>query len=173
MFTHTAAQEEALARFNNLTSAEQWCSECDAWTQVPLDVFRAYLESFAAAPESVPMQTSVGIPMKFFACANQHILTVLLPGKYDPLRGGNYSVQRYGFADDASIGASKVPKPTLTNLRALASAVATATDGIIRKVAPTEATHLKRCVAAGLLEWSGPGQWRLSSAGVAALARPR
>jgi hypothetical protein len=173
MFTHPAAKQEALARRNKLTSAEQWCSECDAWAPVPLDTLRAYLETFAAAPASVSMQPSVGIPVKFFVCANQHTLTVLLPGEYDPLRGGSYSVQRYGFADDASIGANRVPKPTLTNLRALASAVATATDGIIGKVAPTDAPHLKRCIAAGLLEWSGPGQWRLSSAGVAALARPR
>jgi hypothetical protein len=86
---------------------------------------------FAALPESVPVQTFVGVPMKSFACANQH--TVLLPGKHDPLRGGKYSVQRYGFAEDASIGTSQVPKPTPTNLYALASAVAAAPDGIIRK----------------------------------------
>jgi hypothetical protein len=167
MFTHTAALEEALARRATLVRAEQWCSECDAWTTVPLDTLRAYLGAYVESAAAA----SLGVPIQTFVCAKQHTLWVLLPGKYDPLRGGNYSVQRYGFADDASIGASKVPKLTRLNLYTLASAVAEATGGIIGKVPPTDAPHLKRCLAAGLLEWAGPGRWRLSAEGVAALAR--
>jgi len=169
MFTHTAALEEALARRATLARAEQWCSECDAWTAVPLDTLHAYLRAYVESAAA----GSLGVAIQTFVCAKQHTLWVLLPGKYDPLRGGTYDVQRYGFADDASIGASTVPRPTPTNLRALASAVAAAPDGVIREVARTAERHLKRCIAAGLLEWAGPKQWRLSPDGIAALARRR
>lgn len=67
------------------------------------------------------------------------------------------------------------PAPTDLNLFALEGALAEAPDGVIRKVAPTEAPHLKRCLAAGLLE-RAPGEenaWRLSAAGTSALAARR
>jgi hypothetical protein len=67
------------------------------------------------------------------------------------------------------------PAPTDLNLFAQEDALAEAPDGIIRKVAPTEKPHLKRCLAAGLLE-AAPGEenaWRLSAAGTSALAARR
>ncbi len=67
------------------------------------------------------------------------------------------------------------PTPTDTNLVALEDALAEAPDGFIRKVSPTEAPHLRRCIAAGLLE-PAPGEknaWRLSAAGVSTLAERR
>lgn len=67
------------------------------------------------------------------------------------------------------------PIPTDLNLFALEGALAEAPDGIVRKVAPTDAPHLRRCIAAGLLE-PVPGErgaWMLSAAGVSALATRR
>jgi hypothetical protein len=67
------------------------------------------------------------------------------------------------------------PAPTDLNLFALEDALAEAPDGIIRKIAPTEAPHLRRCIAAGLLA-PAPGEknaWCLSAAGISALAARR
>jgi hypothetical protein len=67
------------------------------------------------------------------------------------------------------------PTPTDLNLSALEDALAEAPDGIIRKVSPTEAPHLRRCLAAGLLA-PAPGErnaWCLSPAGTTALAERR
>lgn len=67
----------------------------------------------------------------------------------------------------------KVPKPTWLNLYALAKCIEEAPDGVIGKVAPTDAPHLKRCINAGLLESAGTrGTWKLSATGIEAL-KPR
>ena len=67
----------------------------------------------------------------------------------------------------------QVPKPTRTNLFALAKCVEAAPDGVIGKVAPTDAPHLRRRIDAGLLEPAGKrGSWKLSAAGIEAL-KPR
>jgi hypothetical protein len=67
----------------------------------------------------------------------------------------------------------KVPKPTHTNLFALGKCVEAAPGGIIEKVDSTYVQHLRRCLAAGLLESAGkPGAWKLSAAGIEAL-KPR
>lgn len=64
----------------------------------------------------------------------------------------------------------KVPKPTRLNLYALASCIAEAPDGVIGKVALTDAPHIQRCINAGLLESAGArGTWKLSAAGIDAL----
>ena len=64
----------------------------------------------------------------------------------------------------------KVPKPTRLNLYALASCIAEAPDGVIGKVAPTDAPHLQRCINAGLRESAGArGTWKLSATGIDAL----
>lgn len=68
---------------------------------------------------------------------------------------------------------TKAIKPTHTNLYALATCIKEAPDGIIEKVASTHIPHLRRCLAAGLLESAGkPGAWKLSVAGIEAL-KPR
>jgi hypothetical protein len=67
------------------------------------------------------------------------------------------------------------PAPTDLNLFALEEALAESPDGILRKVPPTQAPHLKRCIAAALLE-AVPGEkgaWRLSAAGISTLAARR
>ncbi len=65
---------------------------------------------------------------------------------------------------------TKIPKPTHTNLFALAQCVAAAPDGVIEKVDSIHVQHLRRCLDAGLLESAGkPGAWKLSAAGVEAL----
>src|SRR4051812_29149759 len=67
------------------------------------------------------------------------------------------------------------PAPTDLNLYALEGALAEAPDGIIRKVPPTDAPHLRRCIAVGLLE-PAPGEkraWCLSALGISALAERR
>lgn len=64
------------------------------------------------------------------------------------------------------------PKMTITstNLFTLFDAVQKSPDGVIRKVDATEAPHLKRCIAANLLEPTGErGAWGLTPAGTAAL----
>jgi hypothetical protein len=67
----------------------------------------------------------------------------------------------------------KIPKPTHTNLYALAQCVAAAPDGIIERVPSTSAHHVQRCLDAGLLESAGkPKAWKLSAAGIEAL-KPR
>ena len=64
----------------------------------------------------------------------------------------------------------KIPKPTHTNLFALAQCIAAAPEGVIEKVASTDVPHLRRCIDAGLLESAGKrGTWKLSAAGVEAL----
>ena len=66
------------------------------------------------------------------------------------------------------------PKPTDLNLSALEDVLAETGEGVIRRVPPTHAEHLRRCIDAGVLEPAGTrGEWRLSSAGVAALAARR
>src|SRR6185437_2885233 len=66
------------------------------------------------------------------------------------------------------------PKPTDLNLSALEDVLAETGEGVIRRVPPTHTEHLRRCIDAGLLEPAGArGEWRLSSAGVAALAARR
>jgi hypothetical protein len=60
-------------------------------------------------------------------------------------------------------------KPTSLNLWVLKKAIREG-GGRIRKVAPTSAPHLRRCIAAGLLEQTservGRGYaWKLTSAG--------
>jgi hypothetical protein len=67
----------------------------------------------------------------------------------------------------------QVAKPTHTNLYVLGKCVEAAPDGIIEKVASTDAPHLQRCRDAGLLEPAGkPKAWKLSAAGIEAL-KPR
>jgi hypothetical protein len=66
----------------------------------------------------------------------------------------------------------KSPEPTRLNLATLASCVAAAPGGVIERVAPTDTDHLRRCIAAGLLEPAGRrGAWKLSAAGNEALKR--
>ena len=67
----------------------------------------------------------------------------------------------------------KVPKPTWLNLYTLGKCIEEAPDGVIGKVAPSDAPHLQRCINAGLLESGGTrGTWKLSAAGIEAL-KPR
>ncbi len=67
------------------------------------------------------------------------------------------------------------PTPTDLNLSALEDALAEAPDGTIRRVPAVHAPHLRRCLDAGLLEPAADAKsaWRLSAAGVAALAARR
>ena len=65
------------------------------------------------------------------------------------------------------------PTPTDLNLSALEGALAETSDGVIRRVSPTDAPHLRRCIDAGLLEPAGARAWHLSAAGVSALAARR
>jgi hypothetical protein len=67
------------------------------------------------------------------------------------------------------------PTPTDLNLSALEDALAEAPDGTIQRVPAVHAPHLRRCLDAGLLEPAAgaKGAWRLSAAGVAALAARR
>ena len=74
------------------------------------------------------------------------------------------------------LGSPKAPPvPTDLNLFALEGVLAEAPDGIIRAVHETDRPHLKRCLAAGLLE-AAPAEknaWCLSAAGITALAARR
>jgi hypothetical protein len=104
MFNHHDAFDEALRRRGELTAAEQWCSKCERWTAVPVDVVRAYLE--AHVPPADPVTVAIGIPVSWFKC--QHCgndQLVICPGKYDKLRGSRFSCQRYRFSGDPTIGA--------------------------------------------------------------------
>ena len=67
------------------------------------------------------------------------------------------------------------PAPTDLNLSALEDALAVSPDGIIRKVEASDAPHLRRCVAAGLLAPapSAANAWCLSAAGTSTLAARR
>ena len=67
------------------------------------------------------------------------------------------------------------PAPTDLNLSALEDALAVSPDGIIRKVEASDAPHLRRCVAAGLLAPAAgaANAWCLSAAGTSALAARR
>jgi hypothetical protein len=108
MFNHPEARQEAVERREDLLGAEQFCTECHRWTAVPLAEIRATLESDAAPP--VPGQ--FGVPFRRFPCmhCSAHQL-VITPGKYDPLRAERYTMQRYSFRSDPTIGALPPPDP--------------------------------------------------------------
>jgi hypothetical protein len=60
-------------------------------------------------------------------------------------------------------------KITNLNVYALADCIK-AGNGVIHKVAPTDAPHLKRCITAGLLaKGTDKGTWILSDAGKTAV----
>jgi hypothetical protein len=94
MMTHKDALKEAIERRADLASAEQFCTDCNRWTTVPLQEVQGMLAD-CAAPRT---PGAFGVRMRFFNC--QHCSAsqiVLQPGKYDPLHARVCTMQRYTF----------------------------------------------------------------------------